>query len=98
MVQDAWSVDNLPAQIFVVQMTDKERLGCECIWLNIDIGTGNFVNEGRLSDVWVATNQKCAGVGIYGRKSRNVLPDLLEVCKRIFLAFHNCCHTVNIML
>ena len=46
MVQDTRSIDHLPSHVSIIQMSDEERLGGECVWLDVDIRTGDFVDEG----------------------------------------------------
>lgn len=43
--------NNLPAQILVIHMTDVQRFGCERIRLHLNIGSGEFVDQGRLANV-----------------------------------------------
>lgn len=63
--------------------------------LNVYIRSGDFVYKTTLSDVGVATDEERSGVGVDGWQTGNVLPDLLEVCKWVFLSFHNCGHSTE---
>lgn len=38
-------------------------------WLNVDIGSGDLVDETTLSDIWVTTDQECSGVWVDGRQT-----------------------------
>lgn len=80
MVKDSGSIDHLPPHIPVIEVTDEEGLGGESIRLDIDVRTGDFVDEGGFADVRVAADEEGAGSRVDGRKTRNVLPDLLEIC------------------
>ena len=95
VVQDPWSVDDLPSEVLVVHMTDKEGFGGESVRLNIDIRPGNLVDERTLSDVWVTTDQEGTGVGIDRGQTRNVLSDLLEVGEGVLLSLHDGSHTTE---
>ena len=39
MVEDPRSVHNLPAEILVIHVSHKQRLGSEGVWLNIDVSS-----------------------------------------------------------
>jgi hypothetical protein len=77
MIKDTWSINNLPSQVFIIKVTDEERFGRECVWLDIDICAGDFVNEGGFPNIGVSTNEKCPGIGVDGREAGNVLANLL---------------------
>lgn len=79
VVQNPGRIDHLPPQVLVIEMADEERLGGERIGLDVDVGTGDFVDEGRFSDIRVAADEERAGVGVDGGQTGYVLPDLFEV-------------------
>ena len=93
MVEDTGGINHLPAQVLVVQMADKERLGGERVRLHVNVRAGDLVDEGRLADVRVATDEEGAGIGVDGGETGYVLPDLLEVGQRVFLTAHDGSHT-----
>lgn len=69
-------------------MANKEGLGSECVRLNIDIRTGDLIDEGGFSDIRIPADEKCPGVGVDSRKTGDVLTHLLEVSKGVFLSAH----------
>ena len=89
VVEDPGRVDHLPAQVFVVQMADEERLGRECVRLHVDVRAGDLVDEGRLADVGVPADEERPGGGVDRGQSRDVLPDLLEIGQGVLLATHD---------
>lgn len=64
VVEDTWSINDLPAGIFVVGVTNEEVLCRESIGLNINISIRDIVNEARLSDIGEACNNQCASIGV----------------------------------
>ena len=76
-------------------MSHKQRFGGERVWLDVDVRTRDLVNERRFPDVRVTADEERAGIWIYGRQTRYVLPDLFEIRQRILLAAHNRCHSTN---
>jgi hypothetical protein len=95
VIQDTWGVDDLPSEVFVVHVTDKEGFRGERVWLDIDICSRDLVDKRTLSDVGVTADQKSTGVGVNSWQTRNVLSDLLEVGERVFLSLHDCGHTTK---
>ena len=45
VVQNTWSVNNLPSGVLVIGVTDEQVLGGESIGLNINIGIRDIVDE-----------------------------------------------------
>ena len=45
MVQDTGGVDDLPTQVLVVRVAHEQRLGRESVGLDLNIGTGDLVDE-----------------------------------------------------
>ena len=76
-------------------MTNKQTLSSESVWLNIDIGSGDALQETRLSDIRVTADEKSTGVWIYRRKTSQMLTDLVEVDKRVFKSAADGCHTTE---
>lgn len=93
MVKNTRRVYDLPPKVFIVEVANKKRLGCESVWLNIDIGTSDLVDERGFSDIGISTDQKRPGVWIDGRKTGDVLANLLKVSKWVFLSAHDGSHT-----
>ena len=60
MVKDARCIDDLPACILVVGVTDEEVLSCERIGLNIDIRICNIIDEAGLADIGEARDDQRA--------------------------------------
>lgn len=79
VVEDTRSINGLESQHLVVEMSDEQALGCESIGLDIDIRPGDTLQERRLSDVGVTADHQCAGVGVNGWETSQMLSDLLQV-------------------
>lgn len=79
-------------------MSNEEAFGGECVWLYVDVRASDFVDKGGLSDVRVAADKECTRIGVNGGETRDVLPDLFEVGKRIFLSAHDRSHSIDIAL
>lgn len=56
VVQNSGGIDCLKSQHLVVEVPDEERFGCECVWLDVDIGPGNVLEEAGLAYVRVSAN------------------------------------------
>ena len=95
MVQNSGRVDHLPSEIAVVHVPDKQRLCGEGVWLNLDVCTGHFVHEARLSHVGEATNNDGPRVGVDGRQTGEMLPHLLQVLKALVLSLHDGAHAAE---
>mmetsp|Transcript_3279 Transcript_3279/g.8778 ORF Transcript_3279/g.8778 Transcript_3279/m.8778 type:complete len:535 (+) Transcript_3279:50-1654(+) len=78
-VQDTRGIQYLPSEVLVVGVAHVDGLGGERVRLNLDVGAGHLVHEGRLADVGVAADEDGACVWVDGREAGHVLPDLLEV-------------------
>jgi hypothetical protein len=76
-------------------MTDEQTLCGESIRLDIDIGTGDAAQEAGLSDIGVPADQESSGVGINGRETTQMLPNLLQVDKRILQTSADGGHTTQ---
>ena len=60
-----------------------------------------LVDKAGFPHVREATDEKRPGVRVYGRETRQVLPNLLEVCQTLVLSLHYCAHpeiTVSISI
>ena len=64
MIKNTRCVNNLPAQVLVVGVSDVQRLGSERVRLDLDVGVGDLVEEGRLADVREAADEQCARVRV----------------------------------
>ena len=76
VVQDAWRVHHLPAQVAVVHVADKERLGGEGVGLDLHVRPGHLVHEAGLPHVGKAADQEGARVGVDGGQTGEMLPHL----------------------
>lgn len=45
VVENSGSIDNLPSEVFVIHVSNEEGFRGESVGLNIDIGTGDLVDE-----------------------------------------------------
>ena len=64
-------MSDLPAQVLVVHVTDKEGLGCESVRLDLHVSTGNLqTDKVRQTDM---NYEKEQGRGDYKRKSQHKL-------------------------
>ena len=95
MIQHSRGIDNLPSEVLVVHVTDKERLGGESVGLNVDIRSSDLVDKGRLSNVRVSADEESSGSGVDGRKTGHVLSDLLEIGEGILLSSHDGGHSMS---
>jgi hypothetical protein len=95
VVQDTRRINGLEAQHFVVEVTDKKRLGCEGVRLDIHIGARDGLEEGRFADIGVATNHQRASVRVNGWQTAKMLSDLFEVDERILEALANRSHATK---
>ena len=68
----------MPSHVSVVEVTDEEGFGGESVRLNVDVRTGDFVDEGRLADVGVSADEQRAGGRVDVGKTGDVLADLKE--------------------
>jgi hypothetical protein len=93
VVQNSWGIDCLKSQHFVIEMPNEERFGCECVWLDIDIGPRDVLEEAGLAHVGVSANDQCPGIGIDRGQTAQMLPDLLEIYKRVLQSLADCCHS-----
>jgi hypothetical protein len=95
VVKNSGSVDNLPAEVLVIHVSDEERLGGEGVGLDVDVGASDLVDEGRLSDVGVTADKERTGGGVDGRETGHVLANLLEVSEGILLTLHDGGHATE---
>lgn len=61
--------------------------------MDVDISSSDLVNEGRLSNVGVTTDEKSSGVGVDGRETGDMLSNFLEVREGILLPLHDRRHS-----
>ena len=92
VVEDSWGVNDLPPEVLVVHVPDKERLGGEGVRLHVHVGPGHLVHEAGLAHVRVACDQEGAGVGVDGGETGHVLPDLLQVGQGVLEPLHQGAH------
>ena len=95
MVEQPGRVNDLPAQILVVRVSDKERLGGEGVWLDLDVGARDRVDERRLADIGEARDDERACVGVDGREAGQMLTHLFEICQCAGLTTHDGAHTTQ---
>jgi len=96
VVEDTGRVDDLPAEVLVVHVADKERLGSEGVGLDVDVGTRDLVHERRLADVGETCDEERARVGVDRRQTRQMLAHLLEVREGVLLAEHERDHSIAV--
>mmetsp|Transcript_62137 Transcript_62137/g.173586 ORF Transcript_62137/g.173586 Transcript_62137/m.173586 type:complete len:234 (-) Transcript_62137:293-994(-) len=92
MIQNTRGINDLPAQVLIVTVPYEERFGSKCVWLDIDVTTGNLVHKARFSNIGQPAHQQSTGVGVQSRKARKMLSDLFQVSKRCLLAFQHSAH------
>ena len=95
VVQNTGSVDGLESQHLVVEVTDEQTLCGESVGLNVDIGAGDVLEETRLSNVGVTADEECAGVGVDGGQTAQMLANLLEVEERVLQALTDSGHATE---
>mmetsp|Transcript_25357 Transcript_25357/g.59748 ORF Transcript_25357/g.59748 Transcript_25357/m.59748 type:complete len:390 (+) Transcript_25357:1345-2514(+) len=93
MIQDSRRIDNLPAQVLVVAVTNKQRFGGKGIRLDIDVATGDFVHETRLSYVGQAAHEDRSGVRIQCGKTRKMFSDFFQIRQRRLLSLQDGAHS-----
>jgi hypothetical protein len=76
-------------------VSHKQGLRGERIRLDVDVRARDLVDERRFTDVRIATYEEGARIRVDGWQSRYMLPDLLKVCQRIFLAAHDGRHSMD---
>lgn len=81
MVQDTRGINHLPSCVLVVSVPHKQRLGCESVRLDVNICISHIVDQTRFSNVWVSCQDEGSCIGVDGRKSSQMLPNLLEIAK-----------------
>ena len=94
VVQDTRGINYLPSEVFIVKVANEKRLGRKGIRLHIHISAGDFINEGRFSNVGVAADEECTSVGVDIGKTGYMLSHLLKVRQGVFLSPHDCRHAV----
>src|ERR1700722_20070522 len=77
----------------VIHVSDKQRFGGECVRLDIDIGTSDFVHKRTFPNVGVTGKNKCPGINLNSWKTSEMLSDLVKIRQRIFLALNDPCHS-----
>lgn len=93
MIQNTRGIDGLKSQVLVVEMSNEQTLGCERIWLDIDIGSCDTLQEARFSDVRVSADEEGSGVGINGGETTQMLSHLIEIDQGIFQSPADGCHS-----
>jgi hypothetical protein len=83
VVENTGGIDGLESQVLVVKVTNKQTLGGESVGLDIHIGAGDASEEAGLSNVGVTADEQGPGVGVDGRKTAEMLADLVEIQQRI---------------
>mmetsp|Transcript_2002 Transcript_2002/g.3196 ORF Transcript_2002/g.3196 Transcript_2002/m.3196 type:complete len:276 (-) Transcript_2002:112-939(-) len=95
MIQDPWSVNDLPTQVLVIAMTYKERFRGEGVWLDINVTTSDLVHETRLSHVGQAAHEDGSCVRVQGWKTRKMLTNFLQIRQGCFLSLQDGAHTTQ---
>ena len=89
MVQDSGGINDLPTQVLVVRVTHVQRLGRESVGLDLNIGTGDLVDETRFANIGKATDEQSSGIGINGWETTQMLPNLFEIGQALTLPLHD---------
>lgn len=95
MIENTRCVDGLKSKVLVVEVSNKQTLGCESIGLNIDIRSCHALQKARLSDIGVSADEESSSVGVNGRKTTEMLAHLVEVEERILQSSANSRHTTQ---
>ena len=82
VVQNARRVDDLPANVRVVHVTEEERFRGERVRLHVHVRSGHCVHEARLPHVRKPAQDQGAISRVDGRKTVHVLAHLLQVAER----------------
>lgn len=64
-------------------MSNEQTFRGESIGLNIDIRSGDTLEETRLSNIGITANEERSGIGVNRRETTKMLADLIEVKKGI---------------
>ena len=83
MVKDARCVDCLETEIFIVKVTNKQRLCGEGVWLDVNVCSCDRLQEARFADVRVTTDQQRPSIRIDTWQSTKMLPNLFKIDQRI---------------
>lgn len=81
MVEDSGSVDNLPARVLVISMTDEKTLSSEGIWLNINVCIGQVINQTRFTNIGEPSKNEGPGIGVNSWKSTQMLSDFFQIAE-----------------
>ena len=92
LVKHTGRVDDLPADVLVVDVADVQALRRERIWLHLHVRTRHLVDERRLAHVRVAGDDDRARHRVDRRQTHHVLAHLLEVLERALLAHEHRAH------
>lgn len=95
MVKDTRSINCLESQVLIVEMSDEQALSGESIWLDIDISSGNALQETRLSDIRITADQERAGVWVDRWKTAQMLSNLVKIQKGILESSTDCGHATK---
>ena len=78
-VQNSWRINALNSDIFEVGVTHIKVLGGERHRTDLHIGSGQFVDQTRFTDIRETKEQNGRQVGIDRRQSSNMLSDLFQI-------------------
>mmetsp|Transcript_38366 Transcript_38366/g.34181 ORF Transcript_38366/g.34181 Transcript_38366/m.34181 type:complete len:223 (+) Transcript_38366:1379-2047(+) len=78
MIKNTWRIDNLPLDSVEVGVTDKQRLSCEGITLDINISIGNMIHKTTLSDIGKTSNDDGSCVWVNGWHSCQMFSDFFQ--------------------
>ena len=95
VVEDTWGIDRLKPQHFVVEVSNEEGFGSECIWLYIDIRSRDVFEKARFAHVRVAADQERPSVGIDSWQTTQMLAYLFKIQQRILQSLANRGHATK---
>lgn len=82
VIKNTWRVNDLPARVLVVGVTNEQVLCRESVWLNVNVSVRDIVDEARFTDVGETTNDKSSRVSIDRWQSAQMLSHFFQITKR----------------
>lgn len=76
-------------------MSHEQALGGESVWLDIDVGSSNTLQEAGFSDIGISADEKSSGVRVDRGKTAEMLSHLVEVEEWIFQSSTDCRHSTQ---
>ena len=82
VVENTWRVNDLPAGVLVVSVTDEQVLCRESVWLHINVGIRDIVDEARFTDVGETADNESSRVSIDRWQSAEMLSYFFQITQR----------------